>query len=70
VISTAVAGTNFNVTFSTAAGHQYSLEASADLINWTPVSGSTFTGNGSPHTSPVDITNHPNRYFVRVLVGP
>src|SRR5205814_2192911 len=70
IIDTAVSGQNFDVTFSTVAGHQYSLEGSPDLVTWTAINGSAFTGDGNPHISPVDITSTPARYFVRVLVGP
>jgi hypothetical protein len=70
IIQTELSGANFNVTFSTVAGHQYSLESSPDLAGWTGVNGSAFTGDGNPHTSSVDVTDTPNRSFVRVLVGP
>jgi hypothetical protein len=70
IIQTAVSGANFDVTFTTAAGHQYSLEGSPDLVTWTAINGSAFTGDGNPHTSSVDITSTPNSYFVRVLIGP
>jgi hypothetical protein len=70
VTATTVSAGSFSVTFTTAAGRHYSLEACNDLASWAPVNGSAFTGDGKSHTSPVDTTNNPDRYFVRVLVGP
>ena len=70
IIHTAVSSPTLSVTFSTSAGHQYSLEGSPDLSAWTAINGSAFFGDGNPHTSNVDITANPTRYFVHVLVGP
>jgi hypothetical protein len=68
VTATTVSGGTFSVTFTTAAGRHYSLEACSDFVHWASVSGSAFTGDGQPHTSAVDAAN--TQYFVRVLVGP
>jgi hypothetical protein len=70
IIQTAVSGATLSVTFSTVAGHQYSLEGSPNLSGWTAIANSTFFGDGKSHTSNVDITSNPTRYFVHVLVGP
>lgn len=62
-------GVNVDVTFTTVAGRNYTLEFCTDLITWTPIGGS-LAGTGSPVTTFVGpVTGFP-KLFVRVRTGP
>ena len=62
-------GVNVDVTFTTVAGRNYTVEFCTDLITWTPIGGS-LAGTGSPVTTFVGpVTGFP-KLFVRVRTGP
>ena len=55
----------FQMQFSGTAGSNYVLQASTDLINWTPISTNTPLSSPFPLTDP-GATNYPRRFY-RVL---
>jgi hypothetical protein len=64
---TRLANGQFQFTFNTAPGVNYTVEVSSDLRNWAPVS--LLSGSGGPLTVS-DLTASDTRRFYRILIGP
>jgi hypothetical protein len=55
-------GTNFHLSFQAAAGHSYAVEASTNLVDWTPLWSTSGTGAAVQFTDP-DMRRYDRRFY-------
>ncbi len=63
-------GNDVHLTFPSVSGRHYTFESTPDLVTWTPIPGTPFTGTGTELAAVLGPYPDVPKLFFRIRVGP